>query len=291
MLSDFYHLTSRMGTFNVHDVSTWDIIDRLYPVDGIIFQQWGLGASQTIWDVRTNHKVIDVFSKIYGTDRLSVSYDAISFVLPAEFQDKADKWYSKDKWHFDQKLEVKEFECIQGWVNAMDTNKGDATIAVMLGSQKFHSQYEQYYFNRFGKKIDIKGDFVRIEEGADMLVEMGCIPYRVECPKGSLVLWDSRVLHFGSKPINVREKPNYRMLAYLCYTPLSLLKESKKKRKQALFTERSSNGCGRTTNHWAHRPLVFPQNPSVARFGKKMPNINPLPQAVIAPQYEFLIGK
>lgn len=297
MVSDFTYLTANRTTmglqpiFDINNPSTWHVIDELYPIDGMIFQQWGLGQSQIIWDVRTNDKIIDVFSRIYGTRELSCSYDGVSFMLPAEITNRKKDWYSEDRWHFDQKLEAKEFECIQGWVNAIDTNKGDATLAAMLGSHTFHKCYEQLYLQRFGKTIEKKGDFVRIDEGADMLVEMGCIPYRIQCPKGSLVLWDSRTLHYGTKPIQGREKLNYRMVAYVCYTPLSLMTSAKKKRKQQLFTEKSGNGCGRTTNHWPHRPRVFPEKPSVARFGAQMPIVNPLPQAVIAPQYEFLIGK
>ncbi len=106
MCTDFSYLTSRMPIpFDVNNPSTWSTLDNLLPTDGLIYQHWGIGQSQTVWDVRTNDKVINVFRNIYSTSDLLVSFDAVSFHLPPEYNDRNTKrYYSNDRWHFDQSL-------------------------------------------------------------------------------------------------------------------------------------------------------------------------------------------
>lgn len=284
MCSDFNHLTSKMDKpFNINDISSWDTLKNLYATDGMLYQHWGLGQSQTVWDVRTNNKVINIFSKIYGTNDLLVSFDGISFLLPPEIT--GNGFYNGDRWHFDQSLNKPNFECIQGWINSFDTDIGDATIAVMIYSHRLHSLYAQYLK---GKNIEIKNeDWLRVDD-ISYFTSNGCIPYRVIAPKGSLVLWDSRTLHFGCKPLCGRPKVNYRMLIYLCYTPSNLITEANRKRKIGIFNKRGKQGEGRTTNHWAHRPVMFPENPYLR--GAPLPVIKPLPSPIVNDNYKYLIG-
>jgi ectoine hydroxylase-related dioxygenase (phytanoyl-CoA dioxygenase family) len=287
MCSDFSYLTQKMTPqFDINNSVTWSTLNSLLPIDGMLYQHWGIGQSQTVWNVRTNDKVIDVFSKIYGTSDLLVSFDAVNFALPPEFTDnKPNKYYSDDKWHFDQSLTRNNFECIQGWVNAFDTNQEDSTLAIMIYSNKFHKLYADYLIG-LGQTLN-KDDWLRIED-LSFFTHYGCIPYRVEAPKGSLVLWDSRTLHFGSKPLPWRTKPNYRMLIYLCYTPSSLITEAKRKRKIEIFLEKGKFGQGRTTNHWPHKPKVFPETPRL--WNNDPPNITSLPNPIIDVKYKGLIG-
>lgn len=284
MCSDFNHVTSRMSKpFNVSDITTWDTLKSLYPIDGMLYQHWGLGQSQTVWDVRMNNKVINIFSKIYHTNDLLVSFDGVAFGLPPEIT--GNGWYNNDRWHFDQSLNKPNFECVQGWVNAFDTDIGDASIAVMIGSHKLHSSYGQCLRNN---GVEIKNDdWMRIDD-VTFFTSNGCIPYRVVAPKGSLVLWDSRTLHFGCRPLNGRPKINYRMLIYLCYTPSSLITEANRKRKIDIFNKKGKQGEMRMTNHYPHRPVMFSETPFLR--GAPLPTINPLPYPVIKPEYMHLIG-
>lgn len=285
--SDLSHLTQRMTPqFNISDVNTWQVLDQLLPTDNLIFQHWGLGQSQNVWNIRCNDRIIEAFSNIYGTSDLLVSFDAISVSLPGECYDRKDsRFYSNDKWHFDQSLLKPNFECVQGWVNAFDTNYSDATTAIMLYSNRFHSSYATLS-QQMGVKLE-KDDWVRLDD-VSFFTSNGCIPYRVEAKKGSLVLWDSRTLHFGSKPLPGRSTINYRMLAYVCYTPSSLINETKRKRKIEIFHEKGKFGQGRITNHWPHRPKVFPETPRL--WNNQPPNITPLPSPVIDRKYWSLIG-
>lgn len=287
MCNDFSYLTQRMSpVFDINNPTTWSVLEELLPVDGMLYQHWGLGQSQTIWDVRTNDKIIDVFSKIYGTDDLLVSFDGINFSLPPEYnKNKVTQYYSEDKWHFDQSLTNSNFECIQGWVNAFDTRDDDSTLCAMIGSQNFHYMYAQL-LQQQGQVLK-PDDWVRIED-VSFFTNNGCIPYRVEAPAGSLVLWDSRTLHFGSKPLPGRSSPNYRMLVYVCYTPRSLCSQSNLKRKREILLKKGKYGQHRSTNHWPHRPKLFPETPRM--WNNPIPNITALPSPLIDPKYKRLTG-
>lgn len=281
MVSTLSYVTSALPTpFNIQDRSTWKTLDSLYPTRNLIYQNWGLGQSQFVWDVRTNPKIISIFEQIYQTQDLLVSFDGFSFLLPPELS-PTDKNFEKEKWyHFDQSLKRKQFECIQGWVNGFDTNHGDATLDVIIGSHNLHQYYDQIH------KEDTK-DWVQIHD-TTFFTSNGCIEHRIVCPKGSLVLWDSRTAHCGAKPLRNRPAINYRAVVYVCYTPRSLISEKDRRRKVEIFEKRGNKGYKRVTNHWPHRPVMFSEVPYI-RDGSK-PNILPLPDPVIDPKYRYLIG-
>jgi len=281
MVETLCYVTSELPKpFNINDVSTWNTLTLLQPTRNLIFQHWGLGQAQCIWDVRCNPKVIDTFSKIYGTQDLLVSFDGFSFALPPELNN--NKNWEKESWyHFDQNTKNKSFKSIQGWVNGFDTNVGDATLAVMIRSHLFHGQYGTEFPPSDNK------DWVPVDD-ISFFKSLGCVEHRIIAPKGSIVLWDSRTLHYGAKPLYGREIPNYRAVAYLCYTPRSLITEKDRTRKKEIFHKRGPKGFKRVTNHLPHKPVMFSEIPYI-RSGI-IPNVLSLPDPIIPDQYKHLIG-
>jgi hypothetical protein len=299
MCSDFSHITQKLKPqFDINNPVTWSTLDNLFPIDGMLYQHWGLGQSQVVWDIRTNDKVIDVFRRIYSTSDLLVSYDGIAFGVPPEKQfnngtllserQYKNKFYNDDKWHFDQSLTRPNFECIQGWINAFDTSLEDSTTAIMIYSNKYHNIYANHLKTQ-NISLD-SSDWIRVEN-TECFVKCGCIPYRVEASKGSLVLWDSRTLHYGSKPILGRAFPTYRMLIYLCYTPALLITEAKRKRKVEIFYQKGKKDQGRMTNHWPHKPKMFPEIPHIRSSDVLIPDIVALPYPIVDLKYRYLIGE
>lgn len=279
MFSAFSHITARMPIpFNISDTNTWSTIKELLPIRGMLYQWYGLGQSQFVWNLRCNHKVLNVFAHIYNTYDLGVSFDGISMSLPPEKTNIG--WFNTEWWHFDQSPQNSSFQCIQGSINFFDTNEGDACFAGMIGSQNCH----EYYCRSMG--LNFKEDWVKIEK-PEILTAIGCIPVRAYCKRGSLVLWDSRLAHYGSQPLKGRSNPNFRALVYLCYMPRSLIDENTKKKRWEIFNKLGKNGCVRMTNHWVTKPKMFPEFPH-ARNGI-LPIINPLPRPIIPENMLFLI--
>lgn len=261
-------------------VKSWKSFKELYPKHSMLIQNWSIGHAQFIWDIRTNPKVIEPFEKIWNTQKedLLVSFDGASFHFPPEITGSG--WVNPNKsWlHSDQSYLRNGFECVQGWINAYNTNEGDATLTILEGSNRFHQEFA----NQF--KPEKSDDwFVLQQEHLDWYTKIkGCRKVNIKCPAGSLVLWDSRTIHCGIEPEQTRPEPNYRCVVYVCYTPRNLASESILGKKINAWKNL------RTTSHWPHKPKLFPLHPHT--WGKPLPNIVQIPKPKINDLAYRLIG-
>lgn len=265
------------------DKTTWKGILELHPLHSMLFQHFGVGHCQAVWDVRQNQKIIEIFMKIWQQplENLLVSFDGFSFGVPPE-ENNNKGWAERTRpwWHTDQSLQKRDNRCIQSWVTGLDVNEGDATLCVLEGSHNFHSEFGIHF------KITENRDWYKIadEEQLKFFIDRGCTPVRIKCPKGSLVLWNSRTFHYGGNPIRSRSEPNFRAIAYLCYLPREWATEADLKKKRQAFDDL------RTTSHWPHEPKLFPLKPRLYE-GQKLPdNIKLIHRPVIDPKYMTLTG-
>ena len=65
--------------------------------------------------------------------------------------------------------------------------------------------------------------------------EKSCLHNRIKCPKGSLVLWDSRTIHCGSEALKTRTTPNFRNVVYVCYEPRARCSQKNLIKKQTII--------------------------------------------------------
>ena len=259
---------------------TWTSFKQLYPKHSMLVQQWSIGHAQFIWDIRTNPKVIEPFAKLWNVSKedLLVSFDGASFHFPPETTKFG--WVNPEKsWlHSDQSFLRNDFECAQGWVNAYDTNEGDATITILEGSNRFHSDFATQF-----PPTTSDDWFVLNQEHLNWYKNVkGCVQTNIKCPAGSLVLWDSRTIHCGKEPEKTRGNPNYRCVAYVCYTPRNLASDSVLSKKIKAWKDL------RTTSHWPHKPKLFPLKPHT--YGKPLPQIVQIPKPQINDLAYRLIG-
>jgi len=274
MFNTFSQITSQMDIpFNYNDSSTWKTLDLLYPKHNMLHQHWGIGQSQFVWDVRCNPKIINCFEQLWQTSNLLVSFDGVSLHLPSEITKKG--WFKNSWYHADQSFYSLGPQCVQGLVNGFDTNEGDASLTVLIKSHQYQEEYLQSHQNL------TKDDFSKVDD-IQFYIDRGCFEHRITCPKGSLVLWDSRTLHFGSEPIKGRSVMNTRAVIYLCYSPREKASVKILEKKKKAFLEQ------RMTNHWPHNPKLFPKLPRT--YGNPLPNITTLPFPIIDHKYAYLIG-
>lgn len=242
--------------------NTWSQFSKLYPTRSMLYQHWNIGHSQVCWDTRQNPNIVNVFSKIWNVEnnQLLTSFDGLSFSVPHE---KTKKGYFRNNlWHHsDQSFTRHGKECVQGWVTFCDVNEGDATLSVFEGSHKYTKEFQDTF------NVKDKKDWYKLnKEENQFYKDKDCEEVRIKCPKGSLVLWDSRTIHCGVQALKNRNKPNYRAIVYVCYTPRALATKAKLKKKQKAFNEL------RMTTHWPHNPKLFPKFPRT--YGGEIPNIN-----------------
>jgi hypothetical protein len=217
----------------------------------MLIQHWSIGHAQFIWDLRQNPKCVEVFSKIWDTasEDLLSSFDAASFHMPSEITGIG--WHRSTWYHSDQSFVTRGFKCVQSWVTGLDVNKGDATLAFYEGSNNYHSDFG----DAFG--VTDTGNWYRMDtdDKIKFYVDRGCLAKRIMCPKGSMVLWDSRTIHCGVEPIKERVQPNFRCVAYLCYMPRRMATKKKLEKKIKAFEEM------RMTTHWPCEVKLFAKMP------------------------------
>jgi hypothetical protein len=249
---------------------TWKEMKYLYPKHSMLIQNWGIGHAQHIWDIRQNPKIVEIFAKLWKCNKedLLVSFDATSFHIPPETTKLG--WYRGNDWfHCDQSFTNNKFKCVQGWVTGYDINEGDATLTILESSNEYHKHFQ----DRFN--TDVKDDWYKLNEIEKQfyIEENNCLPKRIKCPKGSLVLWDSRTIHCGSEALKTRKVPNFRNIVYVCYEPRTKCREKNLIKKQKAFDEL------RMTTHWPCKVKLFPLNPRT--YGGPIYKVNKLPKPVL----------
>ena len=171
---------------NRNDKTTYKQILELFPNHKMLLQHWKVGHSELVWKVRQNPKVKEVFSKIWNTDDLIVSFDGASIYILDKPIRNQNSWF-----HVDQSYTRNNFECIQSWINAYDTNEGDATLVILENSHNFHKEFKEKF------EITDKKDWFKLQnkEQYDFYINNNCLEKRIKCPRGYGVFCDSRTLH------------------------------------------------------------------------------------------------
>ena len=260
------------------DPTSWRNIRDLFPLHSMLIQHWSIGHAQFIWDLRQNPKCVSVFSKIWSVnpEDLLSSFDAASFHMPSETTGIG--WHRSTWYHSDQSFVTRGFKCAQSWVTAFDVNRGDATLAFYEGSNNYHSDLG----DAFG--ITDTGNWYKIDDEAqkNFYKDRGCVAKRIMCPKGSMVLWDSRTIHCGVEPIKERAAPNFRCVAYLCYMPRSMATQKKLEKKIKAFKQM------RMTTHWPCEVKLFAKMPRT--YGQPVQEILELERPEIYALGRRLVG-
>lgn len=80
-----------------------------------IIQRYRIGHAPFVWQARTNSNVIGVFEKIWGTNELLTSFDAIGILRPVEMV--SDLEHTSSWFHTDQSPKKEGLHCVQGVLN------------------------------------------------------------------------------------------------------------------------------------------------------------------------------
>lgn len=286
-----FDVETTCGPIDRNNKDTWRSFYDLFPQHSMLVQHWGIGHAQYIWNLRQNPKILKIWTDFWELESpadLLVSFDAVSYHLPPETTNKG--WYAPRNdfggWlHSDQSYTRNDFECLQSWVTGLDVNEGDASLVILEGSHKYHGDFAK----RFGLNDTSDWGKLTSREHYDFFIKgdasagrSPCPRRLIKCPKGSMVFWDSRTIHAGQEPSKLRAKPNFRCVAYLCYSPRYLATSSALKKKIKYLEEQ------RMTNHWPHKIKVFGEKPWTR--GKPIPNMTILPKPILKPIGKYISG-
>jgi hypothetical protein len=241
------------------DPSTWvkkaGGVDPWPPSIRGLLQHYGIGHTNFVWNLRGESSIRKVFAVLHGLDdtketkdstQLVVSYDGACLAKPDT--NKVDP--VKNSWaHIDQGPRTAgEFKMVQGLVTLTDAGPGKGGLIVYSGSNRLHGRFFKK-FPEMVKKIGA-GDWCKLEEKHKAwYFKHKCVEVQVEAKKGSLLLWDSRTVHWAARPIQTCKIP--RAAIYVCYQARSEGTAKQLKKKQEVFEAR------RMTSHWPLKSKLF----------------------------------
>lgn len=194
-----------------------------------IYKYHNVGHQEHAWFIRTRPNVINIYKKIWNTDKLVVSFDGTCYI--SKNCNKGDNIWT----HTDQSPNSIGLQCYQGFI-ALTSNK-ERTLVVY---EKSHLLHEKYFKER---NITSSKNWQLIEhEYLNSIKESKRV---LEVPAGSLVLWDSRTFHQNRYGKADSEE---RIVQYICYLPKINKKNSKSQsvKREKYFQEL------RTTSHWPY---------------------------------------
>ncbi len=232
--------------------STWKNFKYLKPNNNMMYQMFGLPHSQHLWDIRSNEKIVKIWADFWNvkSEDLLVSFDGFSWLPPhEEIPDYTHNDFTNQWFHLDQTILKTKLEGIQGWVTGKDVNPGDATLIYYDQSHKMLDDF----MDNFG--VRTKSDWFLLDEEENDFFRSRCKIKEVTCPAGSLVIWDSRLVHCNKGPDLARSIPNYRCISYLCYMPKSMSDINTINKRVQAFLDME------TSNHYASRATLFPKFP------------------------------
>jgi ectoine hydroxylase-related dioxygenase (phytanoyl-CoA dioxygenase family) len=236
-------LASFSSALDLDDPSTW-VNDNL-PVQSKVntFNGYSVTHERFMWEARMEPKILEAFAKIWGTDELLVSFDALNITLP----NRKDRPAQKPWPHVDQSPMRRGLHCVQGIINLSHAGPEDGALMVFpksntvtegfFDAETDPSTWEQKDIRLFSK------------EEIQWFADRGMKPLKVLAEPGDLIVWDSRTVHWGGEPtINSN---TIRTVIYASYAPVQLAsEETLKRKKEALETFRA-------TTHWPHENIVL----------------------------------
>ena len=285
MLDFFETITQNWETpFNRSDKKTFRNMFSLFPKHSMLIQNHQVGQAQVSWNLRQNPKIVAIFSKFWNENpnNMLVSFDGFSYHFPPEDTNRG--WRRKTWFHTDQSFMRPDFECLQSWVTGNDVEEGDATLAFFEGSNKYHAEFGERFGEGDVKKTLGSGDWYKLcnDEQLKFYYDLGCEPKCIKCPAGSMVFWDSRTIHCGVESTKKRVNKKPRAVIYLCYTPRRLASEAVLRKRISAFENM------RTTNHWPHKPKLFPKKPRT--YGAELKEVADLPPPKLSILGKKLVG-
>ena len=234
------------------DPSTWSTSNWPPSIRGLV-QHYGVGQAKFVWQLRELLAARKVFATIHGVDdsketedhtQLVVSFDGLCLSKP----DTTIVDPVKNSWaHMDQGPKTRG-DMTQGLISLTEAGPGKGGLIVYNGSHKLHSRF----FERFPKMAAKVGnnDWVKLEPKHRLwYFKHHCSEIQVTAPKGSLILWRSKAVHYAVRP--QKGYPIPRAAIYLCYQPRSEGTTKQLQKKQFVFKAR------RMTSHWPLKSKLF----------------------------------
>lgn len=246
----FDWLKSFKTHLDINDPTTW--IAKNLPVQSNrnSFDQYSVAHEKFMWDARMEPGVVGAFEKIWGTDKLLVSFDSLNVTFPRHPDTKL-----RNGWpHIDQSPMKRGLHCVQGMISLSGAGPEDGSLVVVPGPNRLHEEFLEFLGDNVGRTEWQINDWCGF--GSDEIAwwwNKGVLPVKSTAEPGYLILWDSRTIHWGGRPTD--DSKAITTGIYVSFGPAKEATEEVLAKKKRVFEEYGS------TTHWAHedihqRPLL-----------------------------------
>lgn len=234
-IDDFFtFLESCSPNFDRNDLRTWKANNMPIMSHGVLKHYFG--QSELQWLIR--ELCVPIFSRIWNCtpEELLCSFDGGCFLptIPKRSDNDPFKVWS----HVDQDRNDRNFSCVQGVVNFIDNGPEDGGLVLIEGSHKI-----------FGEYMDKHPSYGIVWELADINDSLLSTKKMIKicAPAGSIILWDSRIMHSNVSPSGSYYKedntPRYRMCCYVSMQPRVGATQKELDKRKSLYEK------GRQTGH------------------------------------------
>lgn len=243
--------------FNKHDINTWTPENLPVMAHNILKNYFGQTELQ--WQIR--ELTLPIFTRIWNCqpEDLLCSFDGGCLIPPKTIQpdDSFKHWI-----HVDQRYENTGFCNVQGIVNFRENGPTDGGLVLVHKSKDVFAEYMH--------KHPSYGLFWKVCDMSDPLLSNRPL-LKICAPPGSIILFDSRMFHSNTPPINT---DNYRMCTYVSMQPRSGATQKELDKRIKLYE------TGRMTGHWCYGKYFKETSEHPNTYGKPY---NKPPQIEIAP--------
>ncbi|PYI10267.1 hypothetical protein BO78DRAFT_458697 [Aspergillus sclerotiicarbonarius CBS 121057] len=225
--------------FDINDKSTWKAETLPVMMKGGMVLNYCAAHEKWAWEARCEQGVIEPFAKLWGTNELLVSFDAVNITLPGRTDLKWKPWP-----HVDQSPTRKGLACAQGIINLSQAGPLDGGLQLLQGSSELFERFFKEHPPK-PKAADAPGQFDWFGFTLDdvkWFEDHGCTLIKINAEPGDLIIWDSRTVHYASLP----QSETIRTIIYATYTPAKLATPEDLAKKVALFHQYEG------TTHWPH---------------------------------------
>lgn len=197
---------------------------------------------QVMWELQQDPRIINVFAKICNTRDLDVSRDGIAILCPEEIRpEHQEPWF-----HVDQ-TSIKSKNCD----GQLLKTKSNFIRGQFLFEDSFSDEGGFYCipkshlrFDEFAPQLEVLTELEVTDEKKLHLRNNYLLNFfglgkgksensyrlkHITAPRGSLILWDSRIVHWNqqaSKGRQCKENSKVGMAGYLCCVPKEALTKS-----------------------------------------------------------------
>lgn len=211
-----------------------------------VINDYGIGQSDFMWSVRSNRNIKRIYSQIWNTGDLLVSFDGCGVYRDWRYD---RRWKTQGGWyHVDQNpINKPDRCCVQGFLALTDQNEMTGGLVIY---PRTHLR-----FNELKSIARSTGDFVPVSGDHPVMNGGQAIGILGQCQAGDFIVWDSRLIHCNTPScVETRSERKetidlLRIVAYVSMSPSTFVRDQsldqfRKKRKQMI--EENT-----TLNHWS----------------------------------------